>query len=301
MPRFGAELRKRLNGGTATAPGIWDGMSALLAREAGFEVGYASGAAMSAAAGLPDIGLLTMTEILDRVRLLVRAFEGPVVVDGDTGFGGPGNLARLVAELEEAGAAALHVEDQVFPKRCGHLDGKQVVNAEEMVQKIRMAVAARKSPDFLIIARTDARSVNGFEDAVERGRAFLDAGADMVFPEALQSAEEFRDYARLVPGLLMANMTEFGKTPYLRTEQFAAWGYRLVIFPVTGLRVAMKAIAEAFAEVKTHGTQVDLLPRMLTREELYRLLRYAEVAAAEAAAFGEAESVLQRRRASPGN
>lgn len=297
---YGLELRAQLAAGTVVAPGVWDGLAALLAREAGFDALYVSGAALSAAAGLPDIGLLTMTEVVDRVREIVRAFRGPVIVDADTGFGGTGNVARLVQELEQAGAAGLHLEDQVFPKRCGHLDGKQVVLVEEMLQKVRSAVRARQSEGFLIIGRTDARSVSGLEDAVVRGEAYLEAGADMVFPEALQSGEEFAEYARRVPGWLMANMTEFGKTPYFSVDQFAAWGYRLVIFPVTGLRVMMKAVGDAFREVHQRGTQVGLLPRMRTRQELYDLIRYGDYTAGDEAAAREAADLVKRRFQVPG-
>jgi len=243
--------------------------------QAGFDALYISGAGMAnATGGVPDIGLLTLTEVVQLAKYVTRAVSIPAIVDADTGFGGAPNVARTIQELEAAGLAGCHIEDQEFPKRCGHLAGKSLVSLDEMVEKIKAAAAARRDPDFLIIARTDARAVDDFGRAVKRAQQYLAAGADAIFPEALQTEQEFRDFAREVDRPLLANMTEFGKSPLLSFKQLSDWGDRMVIFPMTAFRVAMKASADFLADLKGTGTQSGWLERMQTRKELYQLLDY---------------------------
>jgi len=268
-------LRRMIASGCTVMPGAFNAAVARLAERAGFRAVYVSGAGLAnATAGVPDIGLLSLSEVVQLSRYVARAVEIPALVDADTGFGGLANMAQAVREFEGAGLAGLHIEDQEFPKRCGHLAGKNVVRVEEMIDRIRSAVAARRDRDFLIVARTDARAVEGFDSAVERSRRYLAAGADAIFPEALQSAAEFRNFARQIRAPLLANMTEFGKSPLLSVRQLAAMGYRMVIFPLTAFRVAMRAADECLVDLKRRGTQRAWLERMQTREELYKLLQY---------------------------
>ena len=256
-------------------PGAPNAAIARQVERAGFDAVYVSGAGMAnATAGLPDIGLLSMTVVVRLAGYIATAVEIPAIVDADTGFGGAENVARTIHELEAAGLAGCHIEDQQFPKRCGHLAGKSIVDLEEMVGKIKAAVAARRDPDFLIIARTDARAVEGFDRAVERAGEYLAAGADAIFPEALQTREEFRDFAGEIDLPLVANMTEFGKSPLLSFEDLAEFGYRLVIFPQSAFRVSMKATAEFLRVLKKAGTQSGWIDKMQTRDELYDLLDY---------------------------
>lgn len=270
---YSEELRGLLDrSGPLKIPGAYNPLCALAARDTGFEALYFSGAAFSASLGIPDIGLFTLDQLANAVRDMVKVSRLPIIVDADTGFGEPLNVLRTVKDLEQAGAAAIQIEDQVMPKRCGHLEGKNVVSAQEFVQKIRAAKHA--SQGTLIVARTDARAVCGMEEAIRRGRMYRDAGADIVFPEALESADEFKAYAEAVEGPLLANMTEFGKTPYLSADRFFELGYKLVIFPVTAMRVALKATQDALREVYSTGTQLGLLESMRTRSELYRLIEY---------------------------
>ena len=269
------ELRRLMNGdGALPVAGVFNPLSALIAERVGFRALYFSGAAFSASLGIPDIGLFTLDELTTAVRWVTRATSLPLIVDADTGFGEAVNVCRTVTDLEAAGVAAIQIEDQVMPKRCGHLDGKQVVKAEEFIVKIRAATEARESA--LIIARTDSKAVYGMDEAIHRGHLYMEAGADIIFPEALESEEEFGEYARLVDVPLLANMTEFGKTPYLTVERFGELGYKLAIFPVTALRVASKAMEDALAKTLSRGTQRDLLGEMQTRAELYDLIRYSE-------------------------
>lgn len=301
----GAALRERLarvgQEGALVIPGAPDPLVARLAESVGFEALYVSGAATSAAwLGLPDIGLATMTEMVGAAEQIASAVRLPTIADADTGYGNAVNVMRTVIAFERASLAGIHLEDQEMPKRCGHVKGKVVITVDEMVGKIRAAVAARRDPAFLIIARTDARSVTGFDDAVARGQAYLEAGADAVFPEALTSAEEFARYARElsnqtgrplpapasaaaapVPGgagrdtlCLLANMTEFGRTPIIPAPDFGRMGYSMVVYPVTALRVMLGAARELLAALKSSGSQEALIPRMLTRAELYDLLGY---------------------------
>jgi len=256
-------------------PGAFNGMSARLIEAAGFDALYISGAGLAnATAGVPDIGLLSLEEVARLAGYIAQAVKIPALVDADTGFGGPSNVARTVRVFERAGLAGMHLEDQEFPKRCGHLSGKAIVPASEMVEKIRAAVIAKTDPDFLILARTDARAVEGFDAAVNRAKQYLEAGADGIFPEALESPDEFARFAREVPALLMANMTEFGKGQLLSVKQLAEMGYRMVIFPQTAFRVANRAMEEVLRNLKQAGTQIDWLERMQTRQQLYDALKY---------------------------
>ena len=275
MSSPGDNLRRLMSeDGALPVAGVFNPMSALIAEQVGFRALYFSGAAFSASLGIPDIGLFTLDELTTAVRWVTKATSLPLIVDADTGFGEAINVHRTVTDLEAAGAAAIQMEDQVMPKRCGHLDGKQIVSAEEFAVKIKAASEARRSS--LIIARTDSKAVYGMGEAVKRGKLYLEAGADIIFPEALESQEEFAEYSRLVDAPLLANMTEFGKTPYLTVEQFGELGYKLVIFPVTALRVAAKAMEGALEDTLLKGTQRDSLPDMQTRAELYELIRYSD-------------------------
>jgi len=275
MKTRAARLRDLIAKGAVMMPGVPNAAIARQVEQAGFDAVYISGAGMAnATAGVPDIGLLSLTEVVHLAGYVAAAVRIPAIVDADTGFGGAPNVARTIQEMENAGLAGCHIEDQEFPKRCGHLAGKSLVPAEEMVGKIEAAVAARRDRDFIIIARTDARAVENFDSAVDRARQYVAAGADGIFPEALQTVEEFRDFARAIDRPLLANMTEFGKSPLLSFAQLSELGYRMVIFPMTAFRVAMKATAEFLATLKRSGTQTEWLDRMQTRKELYELLDY---------------------------
>ena len=256
-------------------PGVPNASMARQVEHLGFDAVYVSGAGMAnATAGVPDIGLLTLTEVAQLAGYIARAVKIPAIVDADTGFGGSENVARTIRELEAAGLAGCHIEDQEFPKRCGHLSGKSLIDVEEMTEKIQVAVAARSDPDFMVIARTDARAVEDFRRTVDRAQRYMEAGADAIFPEALQSADEFRGFAREISLPLLANMTEFGKSPLLSFMDLAGFGYRMVIFPQSAFRVSMKASEELLRALKGSGTQKEWPKRMQTREELYKLLDY---------------------------
>jgi len=290
--RPGARLREMLAAGTVVLPGVFNAITAVQAEACGHAALYLSGAGVTnALTGYPDVALLTLSEMAQQARYVARAVDVPVVADADTGYGEALNVARCVEEFEHAGLAGLHLEDQVAPKRCGHLDGKQVIAARDMAAKVRAAVKARRDDSFFLIARTDARGVTGLDDAVERGKRYLDAGADALFPEGLQSRDEFAAYAEAMPpgALLLANMTEFGKTPYLSAEEFGRMGYRLVIFPMTAFRAMLHAARDVYATLKETGTQTPLLDRMQTRAELYELIRYADYEAFDRGVAAEAE------------
>jgi len=256
-------------------PGVPNAALARQAERVGFEAVYVSGAGLAnATAGVPDIGLLTLTEVVRLAGYIAKAVKIPAIVDADTGFGGSENVARTIHELEAAGLAGCHIEDQEFPKRCGHLAGKSLIDVEEMTERINAAVAARRDPDFMIIARTDARAVEDFDRTVNRAQRYIEAGADAIFPEALQSEEEFRDFASEIDVPLLANMTEFGKSPLLSFQDLAKFGYRMVIFPQSAFRVSMKASEKFLQALKVSGTQKEWMNEMQTREELYKLLDY---------------------------
>ncbi len=268
-------FRKLIAQGVVAMPGVPNASMARQVERAGFDAVYISGAGIAnSTAGVPDIGLLTLTEVVRLAGYAASAVSIPAIVDADTGFGGAENAARTIRELESGGLAGCHIEDQEFPKRCGHLSGKSVVELSEMVEKIDAAASARRDQDFLIIARTDSRAVEDFKGAVKRAQTYLEAGADAIFPEALQSKEEFRDFAKEVQAPLLANMTEFGKSPLLSFQELFDLGYRMVIFPQSAFRVAMKASADFFHDLKKCGTQSGWIEKMQTRKELYELLKY---------------------------
>ncbi|MEV7437461.1 methylisocitrate lyase [Streptomyces griseoviridis] len=266
-------------------PGAINPLTARLIQDTGFDAVYLSGAVLAADLGLPDIGLTTSTEIAARAQQTTRVTDLPVLVDADTGFGEPMNAARTVQLLEDAGVAGLHLEDQVNPKRCGHLDGKAVTAREEMVRRIRAAVAARRDPDLLLMARTDARSIEGLDAAIDRAKAYVDAGADAIFPEALAGAAEYEAFREAVDVPLLANMTEFGKSPLLDARTLESLGYNIALYPVTLLRIAMGAVEDGLRTLAAEGTQESLLHRMQTRSRLYELLGYEEYTAFDSAVF----------------
>jgi methylisocitrate lyase len=268
-------LRELIAKGTMMMPGVPNAAIARQVERAGFDAVYISGAGLAnATAGVPDIGLLTSTEVAQLAGYIANAVKIPAIVDADTGFGGAENVARTLREFEQTGLAGCHIEDQEFPKRCGHLAGKEIVDVDEMIAKIKAALRARRDPEFLIIARTDARAVEDFDSTVNRARSYVEAGADGIFPEALQSAEEFKAFAREIKAPLLANMTEFGKSPLLAFQELSDFGYRMVIFPMSAFRVSMKASEEFLRDLKKRGTQSDWIDKMQTRMELYELLDY---------------------------
>jgi methylisocitrate lyase len=272
----GRRLRDAWEAAPIAVPGVFNALVGRMAEHLGFQAIYLSGAALSASTGVPDVGLLTLTEFVEEARRLTAASSLPLLCDADVGFGEALSAERTVRQFEAAGAAGLHMEDQLLPKRCGHLSGKQLVDAETMAAKLRAAVAARRDPDFVVVARTDACGVAGFNEAVRRARLYVAAGADAVFPEALENAEEFAAFAKaLAPTPLLANMTEFGRGPLLDFADLAAMGYRMVLYPVSALRAALLAAQAALADILAKGHQRDVLPRMLTRAALYDLLDYA--------------------------
>ena len=271
----GDRLRSLLaRGGILQMPGAHNGLAALQARSAGFEALYLSGAAMSASMGLPDLGIITVDEVCFFIRQIARASGLPVLVDGDTGYGEALNVMHMVRCFEEAGAAGVHIEDQLLPKKCGHLNDKKLADAREAAAKIAAAVKARR--DLFIIARTDAADSEGMDGAVARAKLYLEAGADAIFPEALTGAEMFREFARRVKAPLLANMTEFGRTPVFTASEFEAMGYRMVIWPASAMRVAAKAQEELYAAIKRDGGTHNMLPRMQTRKEFFTLVNYPE-------------------------
>jgi methylisocitrate lyase len=285
-----SDARERLRAQLASGelhryPGAFSPLVAALVADVGFDGVYVSGAALSADLALPDIGLTTLTEVADRAGRIAAATSLPTLVDADTGFGEPLNLARTIRTLEAAGLAGCHVEDQVNPKRCGHLDHKAVVDTETMVRRVRAAVAARTDERFVICARTDARAVEGLDAAIERARAYVAAGADMIFPEALADADEFATFRAAVDVPLLANMTEFGKSPLIDAATLAEIGFNMVIYPVTTLRLAMGAVEDGLRALAAAGTQRDLVGRMQTRARLYELLRYEDYTVFDADVF----------------
>jgi methylisocitrate lyase len=257
-------------------PGAFNALTARAIQRAGFEAIYLSGATLAnGLLGVPDVGLTTLSEATLHATRCAAVTDLPIISDADTGFGGPENVARTVEDFERAGLAGLHLEDQEFPKRCGHLSGKSLVPISEFCEKISAAAQARRDPDFLIIARTDARGVTTYDDAVQRAHQYVAAGAGAIFPEALRTREELERFARDVANVpLLANMTEFGQTPYLTASEFSHLGYRMVIFPVTLMRLAMKAVERGLKALKETGSQQSLLNEMMTRQELYDLLDY---------------------------
>jgi len=281
------DLRRRLSSGRILVlPGAFNPLTAKLIERHGFEAVYLSGAVIAADLGLPDIGLTTLSEVVNRAGQVVRATELPVVVDADTGFGEPVNVARTVRLLEDAGVAGLHIEDQVNPKRCGHLDGKEVVTREAAIRRIRAAVSARRDPNLLIIARTDARAVHGLADAIERAKEFVEAGADVIFPEALLDESEFREFRRAIDAPILANATEFGKGHLWDVQGLANIGIDMVIFPVSLFRLAMGSTERGLLALREHGGFASMLEHMQTRAELYDVLEYASYGEFDSSVFG---------------
>ena len=257
-------------------PGAHAPIVSLVIEEQGFDGVYISGAALSAELGLPDIGLTTLTEVSQRGRQISRVTDLPALIDIDTGFGEPISAARSVQEFEELGLAGCHLEDQVNPKRCGHLDNKSIVPVAEMTMKLRAASDAKKDNNFLLMARTDARASEGLSAAIDRCKAYIDAGADAIFPEALQGWEEYEKVREAIDVPLLANLTEFGKTPLLNKTELEELGYNIAIYPVTSLRLSMKAVEDGFAAIKHQGTQKEIVDRMQTRARLYELINYED-------------------------
>lgn len=268
-------LRQELKSGRLLQfPGAFNPLCAMLIEKMGFDGVYISGAVLSNSLGLPDIGLTTQTEVSMKGHEIARSTNLPTIIDADTGFGEPLNVARTIRVFEETGLAGFHLEDQVNPKRCGHLDNKNLVSTEEMVRKIRIASEMRRNPDLILIARTDARAAEGLEASIDRAKAYRDAGADMIFPEALQNEEEFATFRKALNIPLLANMTEFGKSKLLTAQQLSDLGFNVVIYPVTTMRLAMKAVERGLLVIKEQGTQEPALEDMQSRKELYKLLDY---------------------------
>ena len=270
-----AHFRKLLARETVVMPGALNAISAMLIEQAGFSAYYLSGAGLANAVfGRPDIGLTTLKEATEHATRIDQMVTIPGISDADTGFGIRGGIAKTVELFEETGVVGIHLEDQCTDKKCGHLEGKKLVSIDDMTQKIREAHHAKSDQDFVIIARTDACSVEGLDHAITRARAYIAAGADAIFPEALTTEEDFRAFRKAIDVPLLANMTEFGKTPMTSVTTFKNWGYNMVIFPMTLFRISAKAMGEALLELKTLGTQRGLINRMQTRVELYELLKY---------------------------
>lgn len=282
----GRRLRDAFKRQPIAVPGVFNALVAKMAERLGHHAVYLSGGALSAAFGVPDVGLITLTEFVSEARTIAHATKLPLLCDADTGFGEALNVERTVQMFEDAGVAGIHLEDQVLPKRCGHLSGKALVSADAMAAKIRAAASAKRDPDFVIIARTDARGVHGMDDAVKRAKLYLQAGADAIFPEALETPDEFAAFAKAIDAPLLANNTEFGRSPNLTVEAFGALGYCMVLFPLTAFRAALKSARDTLADLKTLGHQREKLPQMLTRAELYDLLGYADFEARDRAYFG---------------
>lgn len=278
----GARFRSLLEApGILRMPGAHNGMAAIQARRAGFASLYLSGAAMTASMGLPDLGIITVDEVAFLIRQVARASGLPVLVDGDTGYGEALNVMHMVRTFEDAGAAAVHIEDQLLPKKCGHLNDKKLATPQDMAAKVAAAVKARRH--LYVIARTDAAASEGLDGAVARARLYLEAGADAIFPEALNTAEMFQAFAKALPGVpLLANMTEFGKTPFFTASEFEAMGYRMVIWPVSSLRVANKAQEKLYAAIAGDGGTHRMIDQMQTRAELYDAIGLADYEALDA-------------------
>ncbi len=256
------------------AAGVFNGISAILAERAGFPALYLSGSGVAGAMGLPDLSITTLTEVSRETRNITRIVRPPLIVDADTGFGEPLNVIRTVRELESSGAAAIHIEDQVIPKKCGHLSGKELVQTEEMLMKIRAAVKARRNRDFTIIARTDAIAVEGLENAISRAKKYVEAGADAIFVEAPQTPEEFRIIGESLQVPLLANMTEFGKSPIMSASDLERMGFRIVIYPLTAFRAALKTMEEIYSRIMSEGSQKGFIDALMTRDQFYNVIGY---------------------------
>jgi methylisocitrate lyase len=273
-----AQLRADLKSGRLLQfPGSWSPLVSMAIEKEGFDGVYISGSVLSNDLGYPDIGLTSLAEVAQRGRVIARTTKLPSIIDIDTGFGEPMSATRSVQEMIEMGLAGCHIEDQVNPKRCGHLDGKDIVSRDAMVQKVKAASSGKRlDENFLLIARTDSRAVEGLDKAIERAKAYIDAGADCIFIEALENEREFEAFRKAIPVPLLANMTEFGKGKLLTYEELAGLGYNIVIYPVSTFRLAMKATIDGLSEIKRKGTQAGLLDKMQHRKDLYALSRYEE-------------------------
>jgi methylisocitrate lyase len=270
--KFRADLK---SGRLLKFPGAFIPLMAMHFEKAGFDGVYVSGGAIAAALGLPDIGLTTLTEVAGIGNQIARVTALPTLIDADTGFGEAMSAARTIQSFEDAGISGCHIEDQIMPKRCGHLDNKSVVSTAEMVQRLRAAVTGRRDPNFIIIARTDSRASEGLDQAIDRMKAYIDAGADAIFPEAMKNEKEFEAVREALPGVpLLANMTEFGKSRLLTVTELESLGFNIVIWPVSSLRLAMKAVIDGFETLKAEGNLDSELPNMQTRADLYELLQY---------------------------
>lgn len=275
LQRPGQVLRDLMSQDIVLMPGVFNAISALAAHKSGAQALYLSGAGVTnGTLAVPDIALISQTEMAQTAAYVTGVAPVPVIADADTGYGEALNVARTVIEMERSGLAGIHLEDQVSPKRCGHLEGKTCISAEQMATKIRAAVASKRDESFIIIARTDARGVEGLEAAIDRAKKYVDNGADAVFPEGLTSEAEFEAFRSALTVPLLANMTEFGKTPIIPTSQFRELGYNMVIFPMTAFRMMLKALCDCYDELLATGTQANLLERMKTRKELYAVLDY---------------------------
>ena len=267
-------FQKLLTSGFVVSAGVYDTMSAIIAQSAGFRCLYLSGSGVAGAMGLPDLSVTTLDELAEKVREITAVTTLPLIVDVDTGFGEVINVMRTVRLIEQAGAAAMHMEDQVLPKKCGHLPGKMLIPTEEMVLKLKAAVKARKNRDFMIIARTDARAVEGLDSAIARAKVYLKAGADAIFSEALENEGEFRKFAKEVKAPLLANMTEFGKSPLLSAKELETIGYRMVIFPLTAFRASLLTMESVYGELSSKGTQRNIMGKLMTRKKFYEVIGY---------------------------
>ena len=281
------ELRKQLKNGFITAAGVYSGITGIQAERAGFKTLYLSGSGVAGVMGIPDLSFTTLTELADETRKITSVAKSPLIVDADTGFGEPLNVSRTVRILEEAGASAIHIEDQQLPKKCGHLSGKKLVDAVDMIHKLRAAVKSRVNESFCIIARTDARSVNGIDDAISRAALYAENGADIIFTEALESREEFMKFRREIKIPLLANMTEFGRSPLLSVKDLKEIGYNAVIFPLTAFRTALKSTKNAYERLYSDGTQKDIINNMMSRDEYYDLIGYYDYEREDKEIFGE--------------
>ena len=271
-----SELRRLISKGITIAPGVFNGITAIIAERTGFRALYLSGSGIAGSMGLPDLSLTTLSEVSEEVRKIASVTRLPVIVDVDTGFGEALNVIRTVRMMESSGASAIHIEDQELPKKCGHLPGKKLIPENEMVKKIIAAVESRKNSDFIIITRTDARAVEGLEGAIRRANLYLEAGADMIFPEALETREEFGKFSKEVKAPLLANMTEFGKSPLLSASDLENLGYRIVIFPLTVFRASLLTAENVYREIFEKGTQSGILEKLMTRKRFYDLIGYDE-------------------------
>ena len=281
---------------TILAPGVFSPIVAMLAEKSGFEVLYFSGGGFSNLLGMPDLGVTTLSEVAEAARRITAISRLPLIVDTDTGFGEAVNVIRTVQEMRNAGAAAIHIEDQVMPKRCGHLEGKEVVGVDEMVKKL-VSAKEEAGEDLLLIARTDSRAVEGLDSAIGRARTYVRAGAEIIFPEALETREEFAEFRRKLSVPLLANMTEFGKTPYLSVSDFHQMGYNAVIFPMTLFRTMLKTVRDALTELKKSGSQKALLSKMMTREQIYKLIDYYRYQDVDSRALKAARRLQKTRSA----